>query len=75
MRVPSWKKKFKEEEGLGAKQRSKVRVTGFVRRRKYDILTKQGLPPEEAARRLGVKIPHGITLRRDELLKKIERGR
>ena len=74
MRKPSWAEKFKKEE-LGSKEKAKVRVTGFVRRRKYDILRKQGLPPEEAARRLGVKIPYGITLRPDELLKKIERGR
>lgn len=74
MREPSWKKKFKKVE-LSSKQKAKFRVTGFVRRRKYDILTKQGLPPEEAARRLGVKIPYGITLKPDELLRKIERGR
>jgi hypothetical protein len=74
MREPSWKEKFKKAEELGSKEKAKVRVTGFVRRRKYDILTKQGLAPEEAARRLGVKIPHGITLKPDELLRKIERG-
>lgn len=75
MRKPSWREKFKKEEGLSSKQKSRIRVTGFVRRRKYDILKKQGLAPEEAARRLGVKIPRGITLKPDELLRKIERGR
>lgn len=63
------------EEGLTAKQKAKFRVAGFVRRRKYDILRGQGLAPEESVRRLGIKIPHGITLKIDEVLRKIERGR
>lgn len=66
---------LKEEKGLGARLKARLRVAGFLRRRKYEILVKHGVPPEEAARRLGIKMPYGVRVREEEVLKKVEKGR
>jgi len=65
----------REVEKRTASDRAKYKVTGFVRRRRYEILLKEGIPQIEAARRVGIEIPRHKRLRPDEILKKIQEGR
>lgn len=59
---------------LSSRERARLEVRAFIKRMEYDNYIKQGLPPEEAARRIGVKVPAGQRLDPIDILRIIQRG-
>lgn len=74
---------FKQQESIKTPQRESTQtfrqtakrdVAGFVRRMKYENYVRSGIRPEEAALRVGVRLPPGVNLNSTEILRIIERG-
>ena len=68
------KKVAEQPEKMSPRERARTQVNAFVKRLEFDGYVKQGLPPEEAARRIGVKLPPGKPLSIMEILRIIQRG-
>ena len=58
-----------------ASLRAKEHVQGLLRRLRYTNFVNLGHSPEEAAKRVGVRIPPGENLRPDQVMRLVEKGK
>lgn len=58
-----------------ASEKARQKTKAFLRKTEYQLYRNQGLPMDEAARRVGIKIPFGRFFTQFDIMKKIEEGK
>ncbi|OGM24404.1 hypothetical protein A2715_00535 [Candidatus Woesebacteria bacterium RIFCSPHIGHO2_01_FULL_39_32] len=56
------------------REKARARVEGFTRAARYDTYVRSGMPPENAATLIGVKLPTGVYLHPTEIRRIVEQG-
>jgi hypothetical protein len=55
-----------------ARKRAKKKVDSFVKRMKFNNMLRTGMSVEQAARRVGIRVPLGRRVKPEEILKKLQ---
>ena len=56
------------------REKAKAQVGGFMRRSRYETYVRSGMPPQNAATLVGVRLPTGVYLHPTEILRIVEQG-
>lgn len=64
-------KEPEKPEGLSSRDRVKQKTEAFTKKMRFNGYIASGMPPEQAARMLGIKVPFGGRISIGEILRKI----